>query len=506
MALDRKGYSSRRARRTSERMQDATLGTHVVRQRGSHARPSAQQGGSSYSSARRSNRTSSDRVTTVMPTTSTLEDSSAYRQRVSRSRYVDVRVGRTRRKRVLVVVVILVVLLAIAGGVGLFTYMRTVGSNVALKDSDATKMLVTPKSGTPYYALISAEMGAVAVPLENEGPDVLLLARVDEANGAISLINIPPNLQVTFTDGKHHRISEAALSGDAALIEAVSKFAAVDIGHFVKVEKGGIEGIVDALGGIEVTFDQEIDDPRASDVYFAPGTYTLTGPQAVGYLRTSNLRMGGQDRAANQGNFAALIMEKLFATGGALNFAAKLDAIGPYLQTDYSGDYLMNLADKFSKLKAANVTSQLVPGYETVTTGAANEEASYYIAVTGGMKQLIAAVELGQVLVDKDKVDTSGVVPGSFTIEVQNGANIVGAAAITHDLLVGRGFNVVEVGNAEQPVYTETLVVYKSDEGRVWAHAVAEALGVGRAVDGRAYYEFETDILLILGSDYLPIA
>ena len=157
MALDRKGYSSRRARRTSERMQDATLGTHVVRQRGSHARPSAQQGGSSYSSARRSNRTSSDRVTTVMPTTSTLEDSSAYRQRVSRSRYVDVRVGRTRRKRVLVVVVILVVLLAIAGGVGLFTYMRTVGSNVALKDSDASKMLVTPKSGTPYYALISAE-------------------------------------------------------------------------------------------------------------------------------------------------------------------------------------------------------------------------------------------------------------------------------------------------------------------------------------------------------------
>ena len=39
----------------------------------------------------------------------------------------------------------------------------------------------------------------------------------------------------------------------------------------------------------------------------------------------------------------------------------------------------------------------------------------------------------------------------------------------------------------------------------MWAHAVIEALGVGRAVDGSAYYTFDTDILLILGSDYLPM-
>lgn len=504
MALGRKDYSAGHARRMSKRMQDATLGTHVVRSAGSHARGSADS--VSFSNARRSNRATRGQVTGVIPTTSTREDGSAYRQRISRSRYIDERIARTKRKRVATVLVIVAVLVAIAVGVGLFTYFRTIGSNVELKDSDATSMLVAPKAGEPYYTLIAAELGAVAVPLENEGPDVLLLAYVDEASGSISLINIPANLQVTFTDGKHHRISEAATIGDAALIEAVTKFASIDVGHYVKITKGGVEGIVDALGGVTVTFDQEIDDPRAGDVYFAPGTYTLSGQQAVSYLRTTNLRMGIQDRADNQGAFAALILQQLFAEGGRLDFAAKLDAIGPFIQTDIPGNALLSLADKFSSLSADAVTCQMVPGYETVTTGAADEEAAYYISTASDIAELKAAVEAGTVMVDKEKVDTSGVVPGSFTIEIKNGGEIVGAAALTKDLLIAQGFDVGEVGNAEQAVYDETLVIYKTDEGRVWAHAVIEALGVGRAVDGSTYYSFDSDILLILGSDYLPIA
>ena len=504
MAFGRKDYSTSRARRMSKRMQDATLGTHVVRSTGAHARGSADS--MSFSNPRRSSRATRGQVTGIIPTTSSREDASAYQQRISRSRYIDERIARTKRKRVATVLVVIAVLLAIAIGVGLFTYFRTIGSNVALKDSDAPTMLVAPKAGQPYYTLIAAELGAVAVPLENEGPDVLLLAYVDEANGSISLINIPANLQVTFTDGKHHRISEAATTGDAALIEAVTKYTGIDIGHYVKITKGGVEGIVDALGGVTVTLSQEIDDPRAGDIYFAPGTYTLSGSQAVAYLRATNLRMGIQDRAANQGSFAALILQQLFAEGGRLDFAAKLDAVGPYIQTDFTGDALMSLADKFSTLSADAVTCQMVPGYETVTTGAADEEAAYYISTASDIAELKAAVEAGTVMVDKEKVDTSGVVPGSFTIEIKNGGEIVGAAALTKDVLTAKGFNVGEVGNAEQAVYDETLVIYKTAEGRVWAHAVIEALGVGRAVDGSAYYTFDTDILLILGSDYLPIA
>ena len=47
----------------------------------------------------------------------------------------------------------------------------------------------------------------------------------------------------------------------ASLISAVESYTKLDIHHFVKVPEGGMAGIVDALGGIDVTFEQEIDDP-----------------------------------------------------------------------------------------------------------------------------------------------------------------------------------------------------------------------------------------------------
>jgi len=57
-----------------------------------------------------------------------------------------------------------------------------------------------------------------------------------------------------------------------------------------------------------------------------------------------------------------------------------------------------------------------------------------------------------------------------------------------------------EVGNANQFVYDETLVVYTSD--RTAALAVAAALPTARVVDSRGMYLFSTDLLVVVGKDY----
>ena len=80
------------------------------------------------------------------------------------------------------------------------------------------------------------------------------------------------------------------------------------------------------------------------------------------------------------------------------------------------------------------------------------------------------------------------------------GPEVTGAAA---EVLKAAGFDVGEVGNAEQQVYSETLVVYK-DNGIQQAQAVIDAIGIGRAVYASYYYEFEADVLVIIGSDYMP--
>ena len=94
--------------------------------------------------------------------------------------------------------------------------------------------------------------------------------------------------------------------------------------------------------------------------------------------------------------------------------------------------------------------------------------------------------------------------PASFTIEVRNGASITGAATATTEKLAKLGFKVEKSGNADHQIYEQTLVIYDKDNGLERAQTVINALGVGRAVKGQGYYEYDTDVLVILGGDYKP--
>ena len=410
---------------------------------------------------------------------------------------------RTWSRRIGLAVVIVVVVIALAVGVGFLAFRGTVGSELALRDSDASNALVSVRSEEPYYALIAVELGAVAEPLEQTGPDVLLLARVDRQAKTLALVSIPPGLQVV-TDSGARRVADLSASGDAALITAVSNFAKVDISHFVKVDEGGLEGIIDELGGIDVDIDQVIDDPHAGDVFLPVGSYTLNGASALTYLRANNLKMGVPDQLQHQISFAALLFEKLFSADG--NFARRLESIDSYFQTDLSLGDIEALQEWLRDVPASDITCTVLPGYLTEVTGVVDTGDALYIGSSDDMAAIIASLESGSVPDVTSASDVQPADPASFTVEVQNGTDIVGAAGVTADSLKAAGFNVVGAGNAEQQVYNETLVVYKGDEGPSRAKAVIEALGIGRAISGDIYYKFDSDILVIIGSDYKPFA
>ena len=95
---------------------------------------------------------------------------------------------------------------------------------------------------------------------------------------------------------------------------------------------------------------------------------------------------------------------------------------------------------------------------------------------------------------------------GSFKLEVRNGAGITGGAAQVGEILAADGFNVAGTGNADSSEFPETLVVYDGEEHKEQAEEVVRALGTGRAIVGAGYYEYETDVLVIIGRDWKPVA
>jgi len=92
--------------------------------------------------------------------------------------------------------------------------------------------------------------------------------------------------------------------------------------------------------------------------------------------------------------------------------------------------------------------------------------------------------------------------PSKYTVIVKNGSGATGSADEAASKLKKAGYTISDTGNADQYVYTETLVIYKKAKNKAVAEAIASTLGTGRAVSASIYYSFSSDIEVIVGSDW----
>ena len=463
----KQGLTQARAKLTSHRMRSATVGTHVPRRSSRHMNGEAV----GFSSPRKRKRAARGIVETILPVTSSGESSSQYARRVSRREFAQDIQRKARIRRIVAIAVCLLVAVAVAAAVGVATFFGSLDAKLGLKDSDAASALVAPKADAKaFYTVVSADLDAPGSANATDGPDAIALVRVDEETRAVTVVSIPPTLQVSLKDGKKHPLREASTQeGDAALVSAVADFAGVNVAHYVKTDA---ESILPA------------------------GAQTRDGAQALTFLRASNFSNGLEVQAANQRELLTALSLRLLGEG-RLSFLATLDNVGGSFQTDLSAAAALSVADALRGVDSSSVYGALVPGYETARDGAS----SYAVSSDAwkSMMELVAAGSEPVVEQTAPQVD-----PGSFTITVRNGSGVTGGAGQIADALKDRGFDVTETGNTDTYVYDETLVVYNDDAFEAAAETVVASLGLGRTVPGAGFYTFDTDVLVVLGKDWKP--
>ncbi|MFJ4619166.1 LCP family protein [Streptomyces sp. NPDC088812] len=159
-----------------------------------------------------------------------------------------------------------------------------------------------------------------------------------------------------------------AVGGPVCAVKTVESMTNVRMDHFVEVGFSGFAKLVDALGGVTVTTEEDIDD-EDSHLHLAAGTHRLDGTRALALARTRHGVGDGSDlgRIGLQQTLVKALLEQISATDlltSPTRLYSVADAATDGLTTDTGLDSLaelMELAQSLKGLSSAHVTTVTLP-------------------------------------------------------------------------------------------------------------------------------------------------
>ena len=470
--------------------------------------------------------------------TSTAEDAAHLSREDAAGLYAERRKRRSRSKGLKILAVVVACVMAL-GAVGAWAYLSNIEGRLnSGVDQRLRGTLTTTEAGDPFYMLLlgvdkseeragSAEYGQDS---SNYRTDSIMLARIDPKEKQVTLVSLHRDTLVDLGEHGQQKINAAySLGGPSYTVQVVSQFADVPISHYAEIDFDHFEGIVNALGGIEVDVPIDIDDPYAGEP-IKKGLQTLNGAQALTLCRSRHAydAYGDGDlyRAANQRMVIAAIVKKVLASDPA-TMTATISSMADAVSTDLSLADILSLANQ---MKGIDMDKDVYTGMEPTTSSYVNNT-WYEICDTAAWQKMMSRVDQGLSPYESADDDPTGEVAGgktnvkndggsgqdsttfdtntsadkdgtvhSGTVEVLNGAGEDGLAGRVANSLAAYGYD-TSAGTARNR-YDSTVVAYMNDAAKPKAQAVAQALGGEvEVVPGEGVYISDADVLVVLGTD-----
>lgn len=410
-----------------------------------------------------------------------------------------------RRRRIVLGSLIGAAAVIVAVAVGGFFYLRNMQQNMQQNIDTGEKLeleLAKADPQEPYNLLI---MGYDRRPGEKQyRSDTMLLARIDPIQQKVWLISLPRDYRVQIPGEGNAKLNAAYSLGQEQLtIETVEKLTGQKVNHYMGVTFDAFAATVDAIGGVEIDVPTKINDRKAdytkkktASVVDA-GLQTLDGAHALTFVRSRDYPTGDFQRMENQQAFFRALADQVAGKVSIAELPTMVAKVVPHLKTDMS---LMDLLRTARDLKGAgskNIYTATLPGKWVSPFIVPDEE---------GKADILAKFEAGEPFVDpevdEEAAEAAVTDPAKVTVTVWNGTTKAGVAKQAAAILKARGFTVSEVGNANnQTVHDLTTLVYKEDKSAL-ALTAKYLQPTVKQVLNKGMYDYETEILLIIGDDW----
>ncbi|WP_330264970.1 LCP family protein [Streptomyces griseorubiginosus] len=279
--------------------------------------------------------------------------------------------------------------------------IKSVDINSALGDDRPAKVTPTPSASQTSQASQEAPLPTEALNIlvlgsdsrsgkENKAlgggsstgarSDTAMVVHVDAGRTGATIVSIPRDTLVTrpscpLKSGGSTAVAYGAMfnsaysvGGPVCAVKTVESITDVRMDHYVEIDFSGFAKLVNALGGVTVTTDQDIDDDD-SHLHLKAGTHHLDGKTALALARTRHGIGDGSDlgRIGLQQTLVKALLEQISATN-LLTSPTKLysvtDAITGSLTTDTGLDSLtelMSLGESLKGLSSDRVKTVTMP-------------------------------------------------------------------------------------------------------------------------------------------------
>jgi LCP family protein required for cell wall assembly len=418
---------------------------------------------------------------------------------------------RKRRRRAFWRVFFTVLLLAIVGGFAVAHFYFGLNPLQAVKGAIGGVRVITRRHAPPFGGRekVNILVLGVDVSYDNSGAartDTIKFVSVDLKKPSISVLSIPRDTWVAIPGHRHGRINGAYQLGgrqvpdrlalaeqtvSGLLSELSGEEIAID--HYVRIQTDSFVKIIDALGGVEIDVEKEMnyEDPSQQlFIHLKPGLQRLSGYDAMCYARFRMDAEGDYGRIRRQDQMMQALAAELGTPDAQKKLIRNIGLLMSLIKTDVPEEDLLALKRIVDGIGMAGIHAATLPTVPIKKGRADVVEVQDVALAQQTMKEVL-----------------HGPRP---TVVVLNGSGQVGLAGDVRDQVNAETFNVLAIGTTVEPA--PESVILAAPACKQQALDLAASLGI-ELVDTKnpvpaADFGKKTtapppaQITVVLGSDY----
>lgn len=241
--------------------------------------------------------------------------------------------------------------------------------SISIKEVDIVKTVDVSTKKFNIYVAGGDSYGSIK---KVTNTDVNMVISVDPVNHKLLLTSIPRDYYVNFPgqgENAYDKLTHAGYYGINESVLTVEKLLDIDINYYIKVNFSTVEGVIDAIGGVDVKVDKAFTTSNGKYT-FKKGINHMNGAEALRFARERKVfTYGDVERVKNQQKVLSAIIDKVTSSTALITSYSKiLDSVSKNFATNMKSEDISKLVKmQLNDMRGWSITSQNLVGTDLYT-------------------------------------------------------------------------------------------------------------------------------------------